>query len=393
MTGRAWRVSPVSHTGRAARGRGKSRPVQLVKGPCQRAIEVVFRIGVPPRKARASAAEQILDGDGRCALSQQLLRDPFIGDTSVGLRESLRNSQPVQPVLIDSVGWRGLGDGDDRISGRRMARRSGSRNGTRSHLALRRHQQRGAVDGQASLGVQESHPRWVPVVLAPREFLVGEAGQPSQMTPVGTGQVSLVSVSQVPRDGGGHGGSQRKSTDANPGLKMAGAGLEHHTGLMAIGSHPFEGRRITVIEIQQDVAGIQVLGIGLDVDVTAFAIPNAQESESRFAAQLGSRPEAFSRECSSGSVVNQADQVKLVRHCRQLPADRLPREEEPAIRTLRHEHHYRRADSPYNAFMVRPCGRKGKELAANSGCPNSGLSQKGAHAATRGPFGVPLANS
>jgi hypothetical protein len=36
----------------------------------------------------------------------------------------------------------------------------------------------------------------------------------------------------------------------------------------------------------------------------------------------------------------------------------------------------RRSDSPYNALMVRPRGRKAKQLAANRECQNSGLSQK-----------------
>jgi len=36
----------------------------------------------------------------------------------------------------------------------------------------------------------------------------------------------------------------------------------------------------------------------------------------------------------------------------------------------------RRSDSPYNALMVRPRGRKAKQLAGNRECQNSGLSQK-----------------
>jgi hypothetical protein len=86
---------------------------------------------------------------------------------------------------------------------------------------------------------------------------------------------------------------------------MARAGLEHHTGLMPVDSHPFERGRITVVQIQQDVASVPAFSIGLKVYVTALTIANAQESDCRFLAQLDGCPKLFTRERHSGGVVNQ----------------------------------------------------------------------------------------
>src|SRR5207248_3496766 len=89
------------------------------------------------------------------------------------------------------------------------------------------------------------------------------------------------------------------------------------------------------------------------------------------------RPQAFSWEGPFCGVVNQADQIQLMRHRRELPADCLQREEQSAIR---HKRNCRRDDSPYTAFMVCPLGRKGKICSANGNCPISALSQKRAQA-------------
>src|SRR2546425_2789943 len=142
---------------------------------------------------------------------------------------------------------------------------------------------------------------------------------------------------------------------------------------MPVGAHMFQDRGHRLIQVQKDIAGIQVVGIRLDVDVTALAIANAEETYRRLLAQLGARPQPFSRKGSFGGVVNQADEIQFVRHCRELPADGLQREEQS---TIGHKGNCRRYTSPYNALMVWACGRRTKSYAGNGRCPNSWLSQK-----------------
>jgi hypothetical protein len=205
---------------------------------------------------------------------------------------------------------------------------------------------------------------------------MGEPGKPTQMTPVGTGQVAAIGMGQLSGDDGGYGRQQADSTDLNPGLEMARAGLEHHTGLMAIGPHPFERGRIGVVQIQQDVTGIPVVSKGLNVDVSALPITNAQESHRRLPAQQGGRPEPFAWEGGSGGVVNHSDQIEIMWHRRELPSNAAQREKQT---TIKHKC-CRRSDSPYNTLMLYPRGHRRNSFVGNGRCPNSGLSQKGAQA-------------
>src|SRR5216110_1607022 len=100
---------------------GKRRAFQLGQGSCSGAAQIIVGVGMVARKARAAELEDRLNlGDGRTA-PQQLLGDPLIGDTPIGLRESLWNLQPVQPSLIDS----GSGPSCERAIGR--AERTGIR--------------------------------------------------------------------------------------------------------------------------------------------------------------------------------------------------------------------------------------------------------------------------
>ena len=112
---------------------------------------------------------------------------------------------------------------------------------------------------------------------------------------------------------------------------LAGAGLEHHAGLMPVDAHPFERSRIRVVQIQQDVAGVTVFRVGLKVYVTAFPIANAQESYRRVLAQLSSGPKPFARERGSGGVVNQPNQVEVLGHRGELPPDHAQRKEQTTI--------------------------------------------------------------
>jgi hypothetical protein len=98
------------------------------------------------------------------------------------------------------------------------------------------------------------------------------------MAPVGAGPIAAIETSQVFAGGRRHGRFQRRSAEANPGLQMTGAGLQHDTGVISTGAHAFDHGRIRVIQIDEDIAGVSVAGVGLDIDVAAFAVASAQEA-------------------------------------------------------------------------------------------------------------------
>ena len=58
----------------------------------------------------------------------------------------------------------------------------------------------------------------------------------------------------------------------------------------------------------------------MDVYVAAFAVANAQEPDGGRMAQLGSGPQSLSWERPSGLVVNETDEIEVVRHGRELAA-------------------------------------------------------------------------
>ena len=111
----------ASHTLRAARGALSS--VERVgcargkrTGVCQRAAQVVLRVGVAPGKLRASQLENALDPFCGHPLQQQLSGDPQIDDAPIGLSKSFRDVPSVYPALINLHGlcrthteWRSVG--------------------------------------------------------------------------------------------------------------------------------------------------------------------------------------------------------------------------------------------------------------------------------------------
>ena len=66
----------------------------------------------------------------------------------------------------------------------------------------------------------------------------------------------------------------------NPHLEMTGAGLQHDTGLVAVGPHRFEYRWCSPVQIEQNVAVVSVLCVGPDVDITTLTVTNPQKPDS-----------------------------------------------------------------------------------------------------------------
>src|SRR5207247_4043569 len=269
------------------------------------------------RKARTAAAQNGCDLWRGCSTPEQFLGDPLIGDAPVGLWEAFENPQPVQPTGVDI----GRGSGRHRalrvgVCARRQ--RQERRRIRTAQAMLGGFEQSGALSRQAGVGVKHLHPGRVTAPIAALWFLIGEASQASQMTPIGAGRVATVEVSQLFADLSGGGRFDGCGADLHPSLEVAGAGLEYHTGIVPIAPHGFHDGQAGVIQIDEDQTRIALGGVRLDVNVAALAVARAQEPYSGRMDQLGGGPQALSWKSSFGLMVNQADQVKVVRHRREL---------------------------------------------------------------------------
>ena len=303
---------------------GKKRGSQLVCGAGQGTAEIILGMGMPARKAGTAACQDGRHAPGGSTLAEQLLGDPFVGNAPVRLGEALGNAQPLQPILVDASRMRrgqarvrkgaGIRDGKQGV-GRRWARR-------RAALALLGGlQQSGGLGGQARLGVAELHPGSIAAGAAPLWFLIGEARQAAQVTPVGAGRVTAVEPGQLFADPTGERRFERRDTEVHPGLQVPGAGLEYYTGRVSIAAHGGDHGGTGPIQIYEDVSGIGLWRIGLNEYVAALAIAQAEKADCGGMGQLGSGPQPFSGKRPVGLGMNQADEVKVVRHGRELAAD------------------------------------------------------------------------
>jgi hypothetical protein len=126
---------------------------------------------------------------------QQFFGDPLIGNAPIRLRKAFGNAQPVQPIGIDASGWR-------------MGQRDGGPVRTRSYCPLRRSRQTGvsrldqcgALRHQLRVSVEHLDPRSLAAPVTPVRFLVGEAGQSAQMTPVRAGHIAAIALGQLLAD-------------------------------------------------------------------------------------------------------------------------------------------------------------------------------------------------
>ena len=290
------------------------------------ASQVVIRIAVTAGKTRAGEAQDGLDVNGGTAMREQVSGDPKIYDAPIRLREAFPNLPSLDTTLVNRGGLSGAGQ--TRIRGgpvdrqRRDQRWYRLPDGLHQPIAARR---------QSGTGVNEFRPGGVAARCASCGFLIGESGEPSQVTPVGAGAVTAVKVCQVPAGRGRDCRLQRRGTEANPSLQVAGAGLYHHARIMSICEHAVQDHRIGAIQVDQNIAGILVAGVGVNVYVTPLAVASTKKAEGRGAHQLSGRPESFSGKGAASPVVNQTDQIEIVRHGGQLSTNGLPGEKETAV--------------------------------------------------------------
>ena len=151
------------------------------------------------------------------------------------------------------------------------------------------------------------------------------------MTPIGAGRVAAVDPGQLFADLAGNCSLDGCGTDSHPSLKIAGTGLEHHTRFVTGGAHGFHNGWVSLIQIDEDITGIALLCVGMEVHVTAFPVANAQEPDGGRMGQLGNGPQPLSGEWSASLVMDETDEIKVVRHSRELAAHGQQREIESTV--------------------------------------------------------------
>ena len=293
------------------------------------AAQVVVGVAVAAGKLWAGEAENFLHLGGRPMSREQVPGDPTIDDAPVGLGEALADVPALHASPIDLHRHRRGDGGGGRVFAFRVD--TGGQRGGRRCQSSGRSQQCPSLRRQAGLCAHNLHPGGVAARRAACGLLIGETGEPAQVAPVGAGRIAPISRCQQFAGGGRHRRLQGGSAEMNPGLQVSGAGLHDHTGIMPLGVHGGHGRRSRAIQVDENVAGIMLAGIGLHIDIATFAVAHTQEADRGRAGQLLGCPKPFTRERLSGPVMDQADQVQITGHGGELSANAVQGEKETAV--------------------------------------------------------------
>jgi hypothetical protein len=142
---------------------------------------------------------------------------------------------------------------------------------------------------------------------------------------------------------------------------------------MAIGAHAGDDMGRSVIQIDENIASIAMLGIRPKVDVEALQVPCAQEAQHGSACQLACIPETFSWAGPACGTMNQADEIEIIRHGRELATNHVRAEEECAVE---HEHENAiQAPRVYNGFSSNG-NNPLKAVSQSRGAPQPNLFSK-----------------
>jgi hypothetical protein len=323
----------------AHRAGGRGRKSRARQGTAQ----IVFGIAVVARKIRTAQAQNFHDLSWGCVLGEQFSGQPQIDDTPIRARKALANAPTFNPTLVhgscafagDWSAWYAR-----TLLFCRLWRRSRSDSYWPADLFgaeslepfLSGIEQLLCGGGQDGLGTDQLHPVREHLDAASRRLTVGEADQAAQVPPVGAGPVAAIALSQEPAKGRGQCRFQRRGADAHPSLEMTGTGLDHDTWFVAMCAHIFEQMRADLIEVEENIARVAAFGIGPQVDVEAQLITFAQRTHDGGARQVLRGPQPLSQSWSSCEGVNQADQIELIGHSRQLSADGLAGKEQSQIK-------------------------------------------------------------
>ena len=356
------------HTGRLLRW--KTDAGQIPVSPRNGAAQVVRGIAMPTGKTRAAVLQNSSHPGWRKTLPQQLPGHPFVGDTPVRLRETLRNMQPVQAGLVEP------GCRRRRRDWHLHRRRATAGNGwDQGHRVLALFQQSATLASPARRRMPEPHPGRVAVGQTPCRLLIGKTGQATQMTPIGASRIPAVSTGQVAADSGRHRGWQGNRADADPDLPMPGTAFEHDTGFMSVVPHAFQDRWTDSVQVYQDIAGILIAGKWLKVNIAALAVADAQKAQGGRLRKLRGGPQAFAGKGPAADAMNEANQVEFAWHGAQLPLDGMPGEKQSVI-----DHKVWQSDGCTMCLIPLRSGcpsgvTEEKVLAVKSRCRISALSQ------------------
>jgi hypothetical protein len=339
---------------------------------CQRASQVVHWVAMTAREIWASQADDSFHLSWRYVHGKQFSSEPQIDNAPVNLGKAFLNMPTLQPGSVNTRGCLRrhrtfLADVQARINAMRRRRCGllceGLHGGTQQILG---------GTGQDSARFDDFDPRSRTRGSTACDFLIREARQSSQVTPVGAGQIASISVSQLLTDPGGYGRFQGSGADANPSLKMARASLQHHTRLMAIASHERKNLGSGVIQVEENIAGVAMLGIGQKIDIMTLQVACAEKAHHRSACQLTRIPNPFSWTRFSREAMNQTHKVKIVRHGRELAAHGVPGKKESAI-----------AHGHENAIEA---SRDYNDFSANGNNPLNSVSQSKGALQTSSPY-------
>ena len=334
------------------------------------AAQVVVWTMVTAGELRAGEPENGLDAGRRCPLRQQVACDPQIDDAPIGLRKAVGDAPALHTATVDGAGLR-HGDVRERsmVAGRRSSRGGPGRQRPQWRGSSGRLQQRVGLRGQTSTGVHQSDPGSIAAGSAPRGLLIGETGESSQMAPVGARRIATVGTRQPLARSRRHDWFQRTGAETDPGLKMARAGLQNHTRGMPMGAHGLQHRWLRSVEIDENIACVLAPGVGVDINIASLAVAGAQKPDCAGAHQLPGAPQPLSRESASALSVNQTDQVKFVRHRRQLFGNSLPgQKESPVVHGSR---------PPLPGSLCNDKSSSAQQSSADRSCLIDTVSQKG----------------
>jgi hypothetical protein len=338
--------------------------------PCQRASQIVHRVAVMAREIWAAQADDSFHLSWRYVQAEQFSSEPQIDDAPVNLGEAFLNMPTLQPGSINTCGALRrhralLADVQARIHPMRRPRRGllceGLHGGTQQTLGS---------TGQDGTCFNNFDPRSRTRGSTVCEFLIREARQSSQVTPVGAGPIAAISVSQLLTHGRGYGRFQGSGADANPSLKMTRASLQHHTRLMAIGSHERKNLGSGVIQVEENIASVVMLGIGQKINIMTLQVACAEKAHHRSACQMSCIPNPFSGTRFSGEAMNHADEIEIIRHGRELAAHGVPGKKKSAIA---HGHeNAMEASRDYNDFSANG-NNPLNSVSQSRGAPHSSL--------------------
>jgi len=298
---------------------------------CHCASQVVYWIAMMAREIWAAQADDRFHLSWRYVHGEQFSSEPQIDDAPVNLGKAFRNTPTLYPGAINTCSSLGrhrafLADVQAGIHPlQRCSHRlrcQGLHGGTQQILG---------GTGQDGMCFYNFDPRSRTPGSTACGFLIAEPRQSSQVTPVRAGQIAAIGVSQLFADGRGYGWFQGSGADTNPSLQMARASLQHHTRLMAIASHERKNRGSGVIQVEENVAGIALLGIGQKINIMSLQVASAEKAHHRSACQMTCIPNSFSRTRFSGEAMNHADEIEIIRHGRELTAHSVPGKKKSAI--------------------------------------------------------------